>query len=423
VLRDRLGLPDTRNARPFVAAMLIDALGSGLFLPFSLLYFHHASGLPLTEAGFGLSAAMLVALPVPLLGGLLLDRAGPKQLIVATNAARVVGFLAYLLVHSLVTLIPVALLVAISDRLFWAAQPTLVAELAPSGARDRWFGLITAVRCAGLGAGGMLAGIAVTGGTVGAYQALAIANAASFALCTALVARLRLPNPDPDPGRSGSPTDDAAIPRRFWTVLADRPFAGVVLTNLAFGIARTAILVGLPIYTVQALGAPTWLAGALYTLYTAMIAVGQTNLVRSLETHRRTRALMLAAWIWAASFLLLALALLLPRAVLVPYLFGVTAIYTIAVMLHAGVIDALVVEAAPKAVRGRYVATYQTSWALANAVAPGLFTMLLALTPTAPWVVLTVLVALAFAGVWGLEGHLSPAAVRPRAAEVPVMRG
>jgi MFS family permease len=420
MLRDRLGLLETSDARPFVSAMLVDALGSGLFLPFSLLYFHHASGLPLTQAGFGLSVAMLAALPVPLLGGVLIDRAGPKQLIVATNAARAIGFLGYLLVHNLATLIPIALLVATSDRLFWAAQPAVIAEIAPSGARDRWFGLITAVRCAGLGAGGLLAGIAVTGETVGAYQALAVANAASFALCAALIARLRLPDPDPNhPGSRGA----AVVPRRFWTVLADRPFAVVVLANLAFGIARTAILVGLPVYTVQALGAPAWLAGALYTLYTAMIAIGQTTLVRRLEPHRRTRALMLAAGIWAASFVLLALALLLPRLVLVPYLFGVTAIYTIAVMLHAGVIDALVVEAAPKSARGRYVATYQTSWALANALAPGLLTMLLAVTPAAPWVALTVLVTLAFAGVWALEAHLAPAAVRARAAEVPVVRG
>ena len=94
--------------------------------------------------------------------------------------------------------------------------------------------------------------------------------------------------------------------------MADRAFCGVVAINLMFGVARTVILVGLPVFTVQVLEAPAWLAGALYATYTAMIAFGQTSVVRQLEGHRRTRALMLAAVLWAMSFLLLAVASLRP---------------------------------------------------------------------------------------------------------------
>jgi hypothetical protein len=39
-VREQLGLPRIGTARPFALAMIIDAVGSGLFLPFSLLYFH-----------------------------------------------------------------------------------------------------------------------------------------------------------------------------------------------------------------------------------------------------------------------------------------------------------------------------------------------------------------------------------------------
>jgi hypothetical protein len=38
-VREQLGLPRIGTARPFALAMIIDAVGSGLFLPFSLLYF------------------------------------------------------------------------------------------------------------------------------------------------------------------------------------------------------------------------------------------------------------------------------------------------------------------------------------------------------------------------------------------------
>jgi MFS family permease len=194
-------------------------------------------------------------------------------------------------------------------------------------------------------------------------------------------------------------------------VLADRPFCGVVAINLLFGIARTVILVGLPVFTVQVLEAPAWLAGVLYATYTAMIALGQMSMVRRLEGHRRTRALMFAAVLWAISFLLVASASLLPVVLLASFLFVVTGLYTVAVMLHAGVIDGLVVEAAPDRLRARYVGVYHLSWAVANAVAPGMFAILLAWQPALPWIVLALLLMLAVVGVRVLEAQLDEAAV------------
>jgi MFS family permease len=143
-----------------------------------------------------------------------------------------------------------------------------------------------------------------------------------------------------------------------------------------------------------------------------MVALGQTSMVRRLERHRRTRALMLAAVLWAASFLLLAGAPLVPRMLLASFLFVITGVYTTAVMAHAAVIDALVVEAAPDAARARYVGVYHLSWAVANAAAPGLFTILLAWRPSSPWVALTILLVLAGMGVWMLEPRLRRSAVR-----------
>jgi MFS family permease len=406
-LREHLGLPEVGSARPFALAMAIDAIGSGLFLPFSLLYFHRTAGLPLTEVGLGLSIAMLVAVLVPPFAGVLVDRVGPKRIVILTNMARVVGLLGYLLVHNLTTLIGFALLVSVSDRLFWVAQPTLIGQMTSSGNRDRWFGFTTALQAAGLGIGGLLAGLAVSSLDTAGYQALVVANAVSFAIAAALMARLPVATT-----RAPAALANLGKPKGLRAVLADRPFMGIVLTNLVFGIARTAVLVGLPVYSVEILKVPAWLVGVLYGTYTSLIAFGQTSMVRRLEPHRRTRALMLAAGLWAGSFVLLATAPLLPYSAVVIFLFVVTSLYTVAVMIHVGVIDALVVEAAPDALRGRYVGAYQLSWAVANALAPGLFTSLLAWQPWQPWLGLAALLLLALVGVRWLEPRLTPAAVR-----------
>jgi MFS family permease len=401
------------TARPFALAMIIDAVGSGLFLPFSLLYFHHAGGLSLTETGLGLTIAMLIAVPAPLAAGVLVDRVGPKTVAVATNATRAVGFLGYLFVQNLAALIAVALLVSVSDRLFWVAQPTLIGEFAAPGSRDRWFGLTVALRAAGLGVGGLLAGLAVSSLGIVGYHALTVANAVSFALAALLVARL----PTPKRAAIASPLADES-PKGFRAVLADRPFCWIIASNSVFGIARTMILVGFPVYAIQVLSASAWLTGVLYAVYTALLAIAQTSLVRRLERHRRTRALMLTALLWAGSFGFLTVAPLLPRGAIVAYLSAVTVLYTVlytvAVMLHAGVIDALVIEAAPDTLRGRYVAAFNLSWAAANALAPGLFTIMLAWYTGLPWIVLAVLLLLALVGVGHAEPRLASQAVRIR---------
>jgi hypothetical protein len=53
----RLGLPDTTGQRTFLVAMLVDTLGSGAFVPFTLLYFRITTDLSLTAIGLGLTVA------------------------------------------------------------------------------------------------------------------------------------------------------------------------------------------------------------------------------------------------------------------------------------------------------------------------------------------------------------------------------
>lgn len=90
-------------------------------------------------------------------------------------------------------------------------------------------------------------------------------------------------------------------------------------------------------------------------------------------------------------------------------------------MVHAGVIDALVIEAAPDTLRGRYVAAFNLSWAAANALAPGLFTSLLAWYAGLPWITLTALLLLTLIGVRRAEPGLARQAVRIRSDQASGM--
>ena len=76
----RLGFPAVGRHRAFVSALAIDALGGGIWMPLSLLYFLRQTDLTLVELGLVITVANLGVVPfVPVIGRLV-DRLGPKAL-------------------------------------------------------------------------------------------------------------------------------------------------------------------------------------------------------------------------------------------------------------------------------------------------------------------------------------------------------
>src|SRR5712692_5249117 len=110
MLTARLGLPHTRGAGSFIVAMFIDALGSGLFVPFSLLYFHTVAGLSLPVVGTVLTVATILSLPMTLITGILVDRVGTRRVLIISELFLASGFLGYLVVRTVPALFAAALL-------------------------------------------------------------------------------------------------------------------------------------------------------------------------------------------------------------------------------------------------------------------------------------------------------------------------
>ncbi len=99
----RLGFPSVGQHRRFVTAIAVDAVGSGVFMPVSMLYFLAVTPTcPSCEVGAAISLASLVALPAGPLIGALVDRFGAKRILLVGNALQRVGFVAYLFAESFV---------------------------------------------------------------------------------------------------------------------------------------------------------------------------------------------------------------------------------------------------------------------------------------------------------------------------------
>lgn len=405
MLTERLGLPRLGGSLPLLAVLLVDALGTGLFAPFSLLYFHVAVGLPLPAVGLALSAATAAALPAAPIAGSFVDRFGARKVVISAQFVQGAGFAGYLFVGSIPALVPAAVLVAVGQRIFWSALFTLLAEISAPEDRDRWYGLTGAAQAAGFGAGGLLSGLALAAGGLAGYYLVVAANSASFVLA-GLLLLFRVPEPPrTDAGREAGDG--------YRAVLKDGPFLGLIAANAAFALCDVMLAVGIPVFAVATLGAPAWVPGMILALNTVLLAGAQTITVRLVEPYRRTRALALAGLLWCGWCTATAVSLSVPAYLLVPYLLLATGPFTLAVLIHAPTSNALAAAASPEALRGRYLAAYQLSWAVASFVAPGLFTLLLSAGPALPWAAVGAMALLAGLSILRLEPRLPPDALRP----------
>ncbi|MFI7673458.1 MFS transporter [Actinophytocola sp. NPDC049390] len=322
--RELLGGEMAGRNVPFFAALTVDALGTGTFVPLSLLYVARVPRIDLATVGVLLSVAAAASLPMPVVTGHLVDRFGPKPVVVAAHLLQAAGFAAYLAVTGPVTSLVAATATAAGQRVFWSSVFSLVAELAERDgdgkAPERWFALVGMAQTAGLGVGGLASGLLLGIGTPTVFRLAVAANAVTFLLAALLVLLVRVTHDRPAARADGG----------YRVLLADRPYLGLIATNTVFALCGMFLGLALPVYVAEGLPAPDWVVGPLLAGNTILLAVGQTTAVRMVRALTRTRVMALSGVLWAVWGVACALALVVPAAVLVPYLAVTTLCFTAA---------------------------------------------------------------------------------------------
>ncbi|WUH88973.1 MFS transporter [Streptomyces sp. NBC_00433] len=397
----------------YPAALFVDALGSGLYLPLTLIFIRDVTGLSTATVGLGVTVAAAVGTAANPLAGILVDRFGPRPVLIGTYLVRALGFALYPLVGTFPALLAVAALVALGDRAYYPATSSYTAAVAHGADRDRLYAWVAMARNVGFGLGGLLSAAALAVAGTHGFGMLALVNAASF-LAAATTLALAGPRPAGHATTGPGTPEDAATPRRggYRAVFADRPFLRLVAAEQAFTLAHSALPVALPLYAVTVLHTPPALLGVLFTLNTALLVVGQLPVRRLQSRARRTHALALGGLVFAVSMAAYAAAGHLPRgAWQITGLVVATLVYTAGELLHTAPSSALAAALAPPAVRGRYLAVHQMTWAVAAVAAPAGFSVLIDTAGWLLWAVLATVLVLACAAVLGMSRGLPAAAL------------
>lgn len=396
----RLGFPTLGSHRRFVTAIAIDALGSGVFMPLSMLYFLAVTPLTLLQVGAALSIASAVTLPVGPVIGAIVDRIGAKRVLLAGNALQAIGFVAYLVTDSFVGVIAWTIVITLGRTAFWGSYGNIVTAISQPGERERRFGFLGALRNVGFAVGGLAAGAAIWIDTELAFAAVVAINAATYVVAFWLL----LAVPDPRPG-----SEPHANPDSWRTVLADRPYRMLVVAQLGYSLPMMLLNLALPVYAVRVLELPGWVIGAVFTLNCLMIGLGQGLVVNAMAGRRRYVILVATQAVFAASYVVFLGASLLGLVAAAAVLVLGAVVYTFAELIGGPVLAATAAEAAPDHLRGRYLSMIQLSWNFSSAVAPVGFAWLLERGPEPLWLVMLASSAV-FAGVSLRLGSVLPQA-------------
>lgn len=385
-----LGLPKTQGHGRLLGAFGIEALGSGLFLPFSVLFFTATTTLGLQQVGLALSIAALVRLPATPGAGMLTDRIGPKRAVIISNLAQAVGFVGYLFADSFVPVLLAAVVVQVGNSLFWVAYPALVHEVADRSAQERWFALINAMRNAGLAVGALGASLAVAlGGTTG-YLLIVGVNAASFTLAAILTLL--------DPVRDRRPQrlePEAAQPAVGWSVvLRDRPFLGFVGVNIGFALLSLSFVIAVPVFLVDSVDLPDWTPGTLLALNAILGALGAAPIVAAITGRRRDHVLIVSQVIIGLGYGCVLLAGLVPPIFALVFALLAAILVTTTELIQGPAVSAIVNESASDRDRGRYISVYQLTFSIVDIIAPLALTTALTIGPFATWLPLMIIAGL-----------------------------
>jgi MFS family permease len=416
----RLGFPDVGSHRRFVSALAIDAVGSGIWMPLSLLYFLHQTSLGLVRLGLAMTVANALVIPVVPVIGSLVDRIGPRRVMQVGNAGAAVAFLLYPFAHAWWSVTLLVFCATATRSAFWGALGPMVTGLTRPGEREIWFGFLQAMRNGGYGVGGVLAAVALTEGTDAAFQGVVLANAASYVVAFVLMLGVaggdraaRDPDSSTDSSTDGS-TDGSTGGRRagWWVAFADRGYRMLIAVIFCYALTETTLNVTMPVYFVDTLGLPGWVPGTVFVINTVMIGVGQGLVVRSMTGAVRRRVLLTAITFSAVSFVLMYAAHALAVVTGVVVVLVAAVVYTLGEMTAGPVVSALSAETPPPDQRGRYMAATQLAWSSSSAVAPLVWTTLLHHGPLAAWAG-PVLLCVVWAGLVLLLARRMPQVSRP----------
>jgi MFS family permease len=328
---------------------VLNAVGTGSTIPFLMLYLSRGRGFSIATAGLLVGTIALTSVAVIPFVGRLIDRWGPKRILVTALVLLVVSFLGFVAVRQPWQAAGCSVLVGMGNACLWPSNALMMTTMLGPEKRHVAFAVERSAANLGLGLGALVGGVLIA--TIG-YVWLFLIDAASFALYLALVLRLGA-----GPHEGGEPDGRPAAPPSFVSLLRIGPLRRMTLLKFVLVLSGFGPFEVLALFARDRADVNAGLIGLVFLCNTLVIVACQLPLAGALPGRSRMRVLAAVALLWAVTWGIVALAdASLTGLAAAGVLMLVAALFGLGEAVQAPAQDPLFIELAPEGALGRAMA-------------------------------------------------------------------
>jgi MFS family permease len=366
-----------------LAGDLLAACGTGMTMPFFVVYLHRVRAVDISLAGLVLATVAVAGLAGNITGGWLTDRMGARRALMAGMCLSAAGSSWFAFVPAVAQAFGAAVVIGLGASIAWPALDALLASSVTDEQRSSAFALRHATLNLGFGAGAIVAASIVSFDSPRSFQLLYLANAAAFLAPLPFLAAVR------GLGNRTVPGEERPVPGGYRTLLADRTFITVWVVAaflVVVGYGQYDVL--LPLYATGTAGLSAHGLALVFTANTVAVAVLQLVVLRALARRRRTSAIAVASLTFAGAWGLAILAAHLGAGRALAGFILVSLLLAVAETLLSPALAPIANDLAAEHLRGRYNGAFALAYTSGFMFAPALTGAGLQLGDGTPYVAL-----------------------------------
>jgi MFS family permease len=360
-------IPDLpRRAWVVLAGDAVSTIGTGLVMPFFIVYLNEVRGLSLGVAGLVVATTAAVSIVVAPVAGWLVDHFGPRRTLLAALGISAASSIAIAFIRTPWQAFVAAALFGTGIAALWPAIHSTLISLVSVEQRSSVFAAHYATMNAGFGIGGIAGGLVANVARPTTFEVMYTVDALSFVAFGLLLLKLK------DVGVvSRSEGVAGAGTRGYREVLKDRVFLRLIaLTTLLVVIGYSQLESGFPAFARDS-GVSTRAIGFAFALNTVTIVIAQLVVLKHMKGRRRTRGIAALCLLWACAWTVTVVAGSSSSDVLTTAGFVVAmVVFALGETLVSTSIPPMVNDLAPDELRGRYNASYALAFSIGHVAGP-----------------------------------------------------
>lgn len=349
----------------------VSSLGSGLVLPFLIVYLREVRGIPVETAGLIIATIAVVGLAGGPIGGSLVDRLGSRKMLIISLLLCTTGSLLTAEAHVAWQAFGAAAVFGTGISILWPATLAMLASIVPEHERPGAYALHYASLNLGIGIGGVIGGTLADVSRPETFELMYRLDALSwfaFAVILLVLKDVGGPREIPEGEEAGG----------YRQVVSDRVFMTLLgIMTLFIIVAFAQLNSGFVAYARNS-GVSTWAIGIAFAANTSTIVLFQLVVLRFLRTRRRTRALQAMFGLVSVAWTLTIFSAHIGGSLLQAAGFAVAmSVFAVGECIMSPTVPGLVNDLAPDHLRGRYNASYSLVFSIGNIIGPMLSGFLL----------------------------------------------